>query len=201
MRNNKKVIVFGGSGFLGGFVANELKNKDYDVTIADISQTKYPRDNNFVKCDILNYDEMINNLSKDYDIIYNFAAFSNLDKASTNPVPTINLNIIGNLNILEYARSINCKHYVFASSAYATSNKGSFYGISKLSAEILAYEVLALSKWYNESYDKILPFIVDGKLTINNDMLKRLNYTRPSNNKLGITINTPTKDLQKELVD
>ena len=73
--------------------------------------------------------------------------------------------------------------------------------VSKLSAEILAYEVLALSKWYNESYDKILPFIVDGKLTINNDMLKRLNYTRPSNNKLGITTNTPTKDLQKELVD
>jgi hypothetical protein len=73
--------------------------------------------------------------------------------------------------------------------------------VSKLSAEIIAYEVLALSKWYNESYDKILPFVLDGKLTINNDMLKRLNYTRPSNNKLGITINTPTKDLQKELVD
>tara|TARA_B100000949_G_scaffold218544_1_gene217029 strand:- start:530 stop:997 length:468 start_codon:yes stop_codon:yes gene_type:complete len=73
--------------------------------------------------------------------------------------------------------------------------------VSKLSAEILAYEVLALSKWYNEPYDKILPFVFDGKLTINNDMLKRLNYTRPSNNKLGITINTPTKDLQKELVD
>ena len=33
--------------------------------------------------------------------------------------------------------------------------------VSKLSAEILAYEVLALSKWYNESYDKILSLSIN----------------------------------------
>ena len=51
--------------------------------------------------------------------------------------------------------------------------------MSKLSAEVFAYEILALSKWYNEGYDKILPAVVSGKLTLNVEMLNRLNFTRP----------------------
>ena len=73
--------------------------------------------------------------------------------------------------------------------------------VSKLSAEVFAYEILALAKWYNEGYDKILPAVVSGKLTLTNDILKRLNFTRPSNNKLGITSNKPTSEMLKEQVD
>ena len=73
--------------------------------------------------------------------------------------------------------------------------------VSKLAAEVFAYEILALSKWYNEGYDKILPAVVSGKLTLTNDILKRLNFTRPSNNKLGITSNKPTSEMLKEQVD
>tara|TARA_B100000029_G_C17221550_1_gene831912 strand:- start:26 stop:451 length:426 start_codon:yes stop_codon:yes gene_type:complete len=74
-------------------------------------------------------------------------------------------------------------------------------GVSKLSAEIFAYEILALSKWYDEPYDKILPEVINGKLTLDNDMLKRLNYTRPSNNKLSVASNNYKNDILKELVD
>ena len=73
--------------------------------------------------------------------------------------------------------------------------------VSKLAAEVFAYEILALSKWYNEGYDKILPAVVSGKLTLSNDILKRLNFTRPANNKLGITLNKPTSEMLKEQVD
>ena len=73
--------------------------------------------------------------------------------------------------------------------------------MSKLSAEVFAYEILALSKWYNEGYDKILPAVVRGKLTLTTDMLARLNFTRPSNNKLGVTSNIPTTGILKEQVD
>ena len=73
--------------------------------------------------------------------------------------------------------------------------------VSKLAAEVFAYEILALSKWYNEGYDKILPSVVSGKLTLTNDILKRLNFTRPSNNKLGVTSNIPTAEMLKEQVD
>ncbi len=37
----KKVVVFGGSGFLGSYVADELTNRGYSVTIADINPSKY----------------------------------------------------------------------------------------------------------------------------------------------------------------
>ena len=73
--------------------------------------------------------------------------------------------------------------------------------VSKLAAEVFAYEILALSKWYNEGYDKILPAVVSGKLTLTTDMLARLNFTRPSNNKLGITSNIPASEMLKEQVD
>jgi hypothetical protein len=75
------------------------------------------------------------------------------------------------------------------------------HNVSKLAAEVFAYEILALSKWYNEGYDKILPSVVSGKMTLTNDILKRLNFTRPPNNKLGVTSNKPTAGLLKEQVD
>ena len=37
----KKVIIFGGSGFLGGYVADELTQRNFDVTIADLVEPEY----------------------------------------------------------------------------------------------------------------------------------------------------------------
>ena len=56
----KKVVVFGGSGFLGGYVADELTRRNFDVTIADLTESKYLNDNqNYKKVDILNIDEIL----------------------------------------------------------------------------------------------------------------------------------------------
>ena len=37
----KEVIVFGGSGFLGSYVADELTRRGFDVVIADLHESKY----------------------------------------------------------------------------------------------------------------------------------------------------------------
>lgn len=47
---------------------------------------------------------------------------------------------MGNLYILDELRRRNIKRYVFASSAYALNDKGSFYGVSKLASEKLVEE-------------------------------------------------------------
>ena len=46
----KKILVFGGSGFLGLYLSEELKRRGYDVTISDINkpQNKFK----FITCDI-----------------------------------------------------------------------------------------------------------------------------------------------------
>lgn len=136
-----KVIVFGGSGFLGSYVADELIRRNYEVVVADLHKSAYISDKyRFEKLDISDF-EAIKKLVKDADVIYNFIAVSNLDDAIHDPLATMEVNVIGNLNILEACRcNSDVKHFIYASSAYALSNEGSFYGISKRTSEKLVEE-------------------------------------------------------------
>lgn len=135
----KKVVVFGGNGFIGSYVVEELLSKGYDVVSADLNASKYVDDKYFHACDILDA-EAVNTLVQGAKIVYNFAGFANLDDAIANPVKAIELNVIGNMNILEACKKYNVQRFVYASSAYAMSDKGSFYGISKLTSEKLTEE-------------------------------------------------------------
>ena len=135
----KKVIVFGGTGFIGSYLMDELLSNGYDAVAADLYPSKYVANENFVKCDILDTTK-IDELVKDAHIVYNFAGFANLDDAIANPYKAMELNVMGNLNILEACKKHHVKRFVYASSAYAMSDKGSFYGISKLTSEKLTEE-------------------------------------------------------------
>lgn len=137
----KKVVVFGGSGFLGTYVADELTRRNYDVTIADLIPSKYLQSSqHFKKVNVLDM-ENIKNIIKDVNIVYNFVAIANLDDAIHDPINAMNINVMGNLNILEACKQVGTiERFVYASSAYALSNEGSFYGISKQSSEKLTEE-------------------------------------------------------------
>ncbi len=137
----KRVVIFGGSGFLGSYVADELTRRDYKVTIADISKSKYINKNQiFKKVNIMDIDN-IKSIVEESDIVYNFVAIANLDDAINDPISTMRINVMGNLNILEACREYGkIERFIYASSAYALSSEGSFYGISKQSSEKLVEE-------------------------------------------------------------
>jgi len=135
----EKVVVFGGCGFIGSYVVEELLNNDYIVVAADLKSSKYISEKAFIRCDILDA-KSVNEAVKGANIVYNFAGLANLDDAISNPTKTFELNVMGNLNILEACKIYNIKRFVYASSAYAMSDKGSFYGISKLTSEKLTEE-------------------------------------------------------------
>jgi len=135
----KKVVVFGGNGFIGSYVVQELLDRGYDVVSADLNPSKYVDEKYFQKCDILD-STTVNTLVEGASIVYNFAGFANLDDAIENPIKALELNVMGNLNILEACKIHHVKRFVYASSAYAMSDKGSFYGISKLTSEKLTEE-------------------------------------------------------------
>ena len=139
MYKKKKVVVFGGSGFIGSYVVEEFLKNNYEVISADLKPSKYVDNKYFRECNILDA-KVVNELVSGTDIVFNFAGFANLDDAIANPVKTIELNVMGNLNVLEACRANNVKRFVYASSAYAMSDKGSFYGISKLTSEKLTEE-------------------------------------------------------------
>lgn len=137
--NSERVIVFGGSGFIGSYLMDELLKRGYDAFAADIHASSYIDTNRFLKCDIMQPQSVIDAV-KGADVVYNCAGYANLDDAVMEPIKTVELNVVGNLNILEACRIHNIRRFVYASSAYAMSRKGSFYGISKLSSEKLTEE-------------------------------------------------------------
>lgn len=135
----KKVVVFGGNGFIGSYLVEELSSNGYDVISADLNTSQYVDNKYFIECDIMNAGKVYEIVSG-ADIVYNFAGYANLDDAIANPTRAIELNVLGNLNILEACKKHKVKRFVYASSAYAMSDKGSFYGISKLTSEKLTEE-------------------------------------------------------------
>ncbi|MDA9339656.1 NAD-dependent epimerase/dehydratase family protein [Polaribacter sp.] len=138
----KNVLVFGGFGFLGHYLIKELLSRDYNVVVADIKE----RDTfkgliRFVPCDILEKNEVEAVFdNQNFQVVYNLAGFANLDSSVKEPLKTMQLNIIGNIHILDACVAAKIKNFVYASSAYAMNNKGSFYGISKLSSEKIIEE-------------------------------------------------------------
>ena len=137
----KNIVIFGGSGFLGSYVGDELTRRGYFVTIVDLYKSIYLKKNQkFIKIDIMDLQSIIEVISE-ANIIYNFVAVANLEDAIQDPLNSMRINVMGNLNILEACKmNGNIERFVYASSAYALSNDGSFYGISKQSSEKLTEE-------------------------------------------------------------
>lgn len=142
-----KVIIFGGSGFLGSHVVNYFLNKKHQITVfdksnkGDFSKKKY----NFIKGDITDKLKVSRSV-KGMDLVINFAGISDLNYAVNNPYETIDQNIKGNLNILSACKKNRVKKFIYASSVYADSGEGGFYKSSKLASESYIKEFSKLNK-------------------------------------------------------
>ena len=63
-QSKKKVIVFGGSGFVGSHTADSLTERGCDVTIFDLKESPYLRDSQkMIIGDIFSFNEVINKIS------------------------------------------------------------------------------------------------------------------------------------------
>lgn len=143
--SSKKVIVFGGSGFLGSHVADALTETGHEVTIYDLIPSKFLQKNQKMTVgDILDSDK-VERAVKGCDYIYNFAGFSSLDDASVKPIDTIQLNILGNTIIMNAALKAQVERFIYASTIYVYSEKGGFYRCSKQASELYVEE-------YHRSY-------------------------------------------------
>lgn len=130
-----KVLVIGGSGFLGSHVADVLTEAGHAVRIFDRQDSKHLQESQeMIRGDIMNADDLID-AAKGCSAVYNFAGLADIEMARDRPLETANINVIGNLNAMEAALQAKAKRFVFASSVYVFSGAGSFYRASKQSAE------------------------------------------------------------------
>ncbi len=139
-----KILVTGGSGFLGSHVADALSEAGHAVTVLDIHNSPYlRRDQKMVKGDIMD-QKLIDQTVSEHDIVYHFAGIADVDECSYQPVETVKYNILGTTYILDACRKAGIKRFIFASSAYVYSDAGYFYRVSKQTCESLIENYSAL---------------------------------------------------------
>jgi len=130
-----KACVFGGSGFLGSHVADCLVDDGYSVKVFDRQPStwlKYGQE--MVVGDLLSLDE-VNEAVAGADVVYNFAALSDLNEGLNKPLETIRINILGNAHVMDACRNHNVSRFIYASTVYVNSRDGGFYRCSKQAAE------------------------------------------------------------------
>ena len=145
----EKVVVIGGSGFMGSHTADELTKRGYKVVIYDSICSPWITDGQeMVVGSILDSKALID-VTRDAKYVYHFAGIADIKKAKENPLDTINLNVMGASSVLDACVKSSVERFVYASTMYVYSTSGSFYRASKQAAEIL---IEAYSDKYNIDY-------------------------------------------------
>ena len=140
----KKAVVVGGSGFIGSHVADHLSDAGYQVTIYDLAPSPWlQKDQQMAIGNVLDA-EKLNATITGSEVVYNFAALADLNQALEQPLKTVNINILGNLNVMEACHAHGVKRFIYASTVYVHSREGGFYRCSKQASEA-----------YVEEYQKI----------------------------------------------
>ncbi|MFC4313388.1 NAD-dependent epimerase/dehydratase family protein [Steroidobacter flavus] len=135
MDQRNTACVIGGSGFLGSHVADQLSDAGYDVVIFDRSPSPWLRsEQRMVIGDLLDLDA-ITAVTAGAQCVYNFAALADLNAARTRPLQTVQVNVLGAVNVMEACRINGVKRMVYASTVYVYSRDGGFYRCSKQAAE------------------------------------------------------------------
>jgi len=131
----KKACVIGGSGFLGSHVCDQLSNFGYMVNILDRIASSWLRaDQNMFIGDLLD-EEILDKAIIGCHVVYNFAAIADLDEAINQPLATAQVNVLGNVQVLEACRRHGVRRFIYASTVYVYSREGGFYRCSKQAAE------------------------------------------------------------------
>jgi UDP-glucose 4-epimerase len=188
-----KVLVFGGAGFIGSYVVDELLSRGFDVTVFDQCPARHLHGRGgMILGDILDA-AAVDAAVAEHDLVYHFAGAADLDEAVDAPHETISLNVMGTLNILEACRKSPVQRFVYASSAYVFSRKGAFYATSKKCAEViieqyadrysLPFTILRYGSVYGERADqnnRIHKFLHEalttGRMTFSGDGSEERDY-------------------------
>ena len=126
------ITVFGGAGFIGSHVVDELMAQGHEVLAFDnlsegrmenLALWKDHKRFTFMKGDIRDYSD-VRRAVDGSSIVFNFAAMSRIQPSITDPLGAFTQNYVGTANIAEACREAGTKRLVYAgsSSAYGRKN-------------------------------------------------------------------------------
>tara|TARA_E500000331_G_scaffold45513_1_gene38200 strand:- start:3539 stop:4390 length:852 start_codon:yes stop_codon:yes gene_type:complete len=134
------IMVTGGAGFVGTNLIKRLLKDGHNVVSLDNYSTGKKENHQegcvYHECDIRDIIDF-NYFMKDVDIVYHLGALARIQPSFKNPANTLEVGILGTMNILEYAREQGCK-VIFAGSSSVHSGKlKNPYTFSKVVADDL----------------------------------------------------------------
>lgn len=192
-----KILVTGGAGFIGSCFIRHMLTKYPDYKIFNLDSLTYAgninnlydvKDNpnyTFVNADITDKN-LSEKIGQNVDCIINFAAETHVDRSILNPEIFIKTNVLGTLNLLEYAKDTSVSRYIQVSTdevygslgcnGYFSENSplapNSPYSASKASADMLVrayfetYKMPVIITRCSNNYgpyqypEKLIPFFI-----------------------------------------
>ena len=163
-----KVVVTGGSGFIGSHVVDSLADAGHEITVIDHRVRPHRDDVQFEDVDLLDLSSVLA-ATRGAEHIFHLAAVSNVNYAYKYPVYSTALNVMGTTNILESARVNGAERVHLASTVWVyngapesgeaadesvpfhLNGAGHIYTSTKMACEMICHN-------YSELYD--LPFTV-----------------------------------------
>ncbi len=169
----KKILITGGTGFIGSHLSELFVKKGFKVSVFDrynpnynhgsLENSKYKTKIKFIFGDIRDYDS-VNKAIKGNDIVIHLAALIGIPYSYKSPLAYVETNIKGTYNVLESSKNLNLKKVIITSTSevYGSAkyipmdelhplNPQSPYSASKIAADNLA-----LSYYYSFNLPVIL---------------------------------------------
>ncbi len=112
-----RVLVTGGSGFIGSHVVDALLARDHDVTIYDLEAPRYGQECAFLRGDTRDPERMTS-AAKRADIVLHLAAEANVNRFFDSPIFSHDITATATLVVLEAARRAGLPRVVLASTEW-----------------------------------------------------------------------------------
>ncbi len=141
---NKRILITGGCGFIGHHIVEHIiKNTDWNIIILDKLNYASSGFDRLKDIDVFD-DKRVLTLTTDFtrpietglkkeigeiDYILHLGAESHVDKSIENPEPFVITNVVGTMRMLDFAKTINPKWFVYFSTdeIFGPAAEGTFY--------------------------------------------------------------------------
>ena len=116
-----KVLITGGSGYIGSVVVKRLIERGYDVTVFDNLERGH-RENvdpkaRLIVGDLRNAVEIEAAMDEVHpEAVMHFAAYALVGESMADPMMYFNNNVLGGVNLLKAMEKVGCKRLIFSSS-------------------------------------------------------------------------------------
>ncbi len=152
-----RVLVTGGSGFIGSHVVDKLRDKGVNVRVYDLTMPTYRKDIEYCQGSLLDMN-LLGAAMSGVDAVMHLAAIADVKDVYENPHYSESINVRGTINVLEAARKSKVKRIVYGSTTwvYSEAATDNVDETTPLHSPTHLYTATKLTgEYYCQSYSKL----------------------------------------------